>query len=93
MESPKGHSPAEKARRVHEENVMMASDPETPAKASSVEQYPWGQEGAHLFTVRNGDLEIVLSNYGATLLSVKFPDRSSSGRVASVLRMGRWGPG
>ena len=28
LDRPKGYSPAEKARRAHEENVMMANDPE-----------------------------------------------------------------
>lgn len=54
-ESPKGHSPAEKARRMHEESVMMANDPETAAEASSPadfgnNQLYYGSIPVHLVT-------------------------------------------
>lgn len=48
------------------------------AATPGVEQWRWGEKGAHLFTLTNGDLEVTLSNYGAALLSVKFPDRAGT---------------
>ena len=48
------------------------------ASTPGVEQWRWGEKGAHLFTLTNGDLEVTLSNYGASLLSVKFPDRTGT---------------
>eukprot|EP00656_Telonema_subtile_P007232 TRINITY_DN13390_c0_g1_i3.p1 TRINITY_DN13390_c0_g1~~TRINITY_DN13390_c0_g1_i3.p1 ORF type:complete len:408 (+),score=78.76 TRINITY_DN13390_c0_g1_i3:142-1365(+) len=42
----------------------------------------WGSKGAHKIVLSNGDLEVVVSTYGATLLSAKFP--SKEGKLEEI---------
>ncbi|TWT38861.1 aldose epimerase family protein [Blastopirellula retiformator] len=69
---------------------VLAADPaQTAAKSNpemSIQSQPFGKtangQEVTLFTVKNGDLEMELINYGATIVSLKAPDKN--GVLANV---------